>query len=272
MSGVLRRHPLLTPSSQVTGMVLVVSVVLALAAVADPRLLAFGVWAAAAGVAWGWAGTLGLPSPRGSSAVLALGAIVLVLAVAGRTEPPWLTWVPAAIGASMIAALVHQLLRRDGRPRLVESVTGVALALGVLASGAMLVPVSRVATGLVVAAMAAAAASAALDLLGRWRRLRPWLVPGSMVAGGLAAMAVTAGWDALGWPTSGRVADLGWTTVLLVGAGVGAVGHASRAVLSVLPTVVHLRPQLVSALTSVLLSGVGAYAVARVLLPEAFSG
>lgn len=271
MSGVLRRHPLLTPSSQVTAMVLVASVVLALTAVADPRLLAFGVWAAAMGVAWGWAGTLGLPSPRGSTAVLTLGAVVMVLAVVGRTDPPWLTWLPAAIGTSMIAALVHQLLRRDGRPRLVESVTGVALALGVLASGAMLVPVSRVATGLVVAAMAAAAASAALDLLGRWRRVRPWLVPGSMVAGGLAAVAVTAGWDALGWPTSGG-AGLGWPTVLLVGAGVGAVGHASRAVLSVLPTVVHLRPQLVSALTSVLLSGVVAYAVARVLLPEAFGG
>ena len=42
----------------------------------------------------------------------------------------------AAAAVSVVAAFAHQLMRTDGRPRVVASLSGSLLALGVLASGA----------------------------------------------------------------------------------------------------------------------------------------
>ena len=55
------------------------------------------------------------------------------------------------------AAFLHQLLRRDGRPRLVESVASVITALALVVSGACLVPLPRTAEGAAVMAVAGAA-------------------------------------------------------------------------------------------------------------------
>jgi hypothetical protein len=162
----------------------------------------------------------------------------------------------------VIAALVHQLLRRDGRPRLVESVTSVVLGLALVSCGALLVPLVHTEPGawLVAVTMAAAGASSVTEVAGRWSGVRPWLVPAALLAGGLAAVAV------------GLAGGLPWPAVLLLGVGAAAVSHAVRMVLSVQPTMAQARPRLVAAVSSALVTGAVAYAVARTMLPDILAG
>lgn len=236
--------------------------VLGIASMVGPWLVAAGLGALVAVLAWGWAGTLGLPTPRGTRGVLLVGGAAIVLSVGLRGEPPWLIWLPAALAIAMIAAFLHQLLRRDGRPRVVESVSSVVLGLSLVASAAVAVPLSRTEPGaaLVVAAMAAVGVSAVGDLAGRWRAARPWTVPGSLVLGGLAGLACAA-------PTGQP-----WTVLVLTGVACGGVSHAMRAVFSVQPSLAHARPRLVAALASVLVVGVIPYVVGATLLPGALAG
>lgn len=248
----LVRRTVLTAAWQVAGICVVAAALLAFFAMAGPGVLALGLLVASLALAWGWAGMAALPSPRGTCTVLIVGAVLATLAVAAdtRLDVPWL---PGALAGGVLGAFLHQLLRVDGRPRLVESVTGVCLGLVVVASGALLVPVLRVEPSLVVATLAAGAAAACIGVLGRWEAVQPWLVPGAMLAGGAAAVLV-APWSLVSWPV-----------LLLVGVVTGVIGHAARSVLSVLPTLAHLRPRLVSALASMLITGVVPYAVAQLL-------
>lgn len=238
------------------------ALMLAIAAAASPWLLAVGLLACAGVIAWGWAGALALPTPRGTFGVLSLGGLVLVLAVVARDAPPWLVWLPAAAALSVIAALVHQLLRRDGRPRVVESVSAVVLALAVVGTGALLVPASRTDLGiaLVVAALAAAAASSVTDLLAAVPAARPWCTPVALLAGAAAAALTAVLLDA---PV------LVW---VLVGVAGAALSHAARTVLGVLPTMAHPRPRLVVATASVLAVGLVPYLMAVTFVPGALPG
>lgn len=229
----------------------VVALTLGAAAVGAPFALGLAVLAAGFVLAWGWAGALGLPSPYGTATVLAIGSVVLVNVVTadGTTR---LTWMPAALGASVLITFAHQLLRRDGRPRLVESVAATLLGLAIIASGALLVPLalSSGTARIALAAMVAAAVAAVVELGGRWPELRAWTVPAALVAAGLAAVLTGIG------------SHQSWTTFLLIGMAVAAVGLALRAVLSVAPTMAQARPRLVSAIASVLATGGVVYSIA----------
>lgn len=262
MSLTSRLRSRLAPSAYVTGAVGVVVVVLALAAVAAPEVLALALAAGGAVLAWGWAGALGLPSPRGTLGVIVVGGVALVLSVVTRDGQPWLVWVPAALSIAMIAAFAHQLFRVDGRPRLVQSVSSVVLALALVASGVLLVPPAHTDQGvwLVIGALAAAAASAGTDLLGRYPFLQSWLTALAMTAGGLVAVLVAL------------VGGMPWTTWLLLGVAAGALSHAMRSVMAPLPTLALARPRLVAALASVLVVGAVPYLVATAFLPEALQG
>lgn len=236
--------------------------VIGVSGLVGPSLVAVSLGLSVALLAWGWAGTLALPTPRGTVAVLMLGGWVIVLSVALRDEPPWLTWLPAALAVSMILAFGHQLLRRDGRPRVADSLTSVLFGLAVLTSGIFAIPLSRTDSGsaVLVAAVAAAAASSLTDVAGIRAVLRPWTAPAALLVGGAAGL-VTAG--STGHP---------WSVLLLVGVASGAVSHVARSVFGALPPLEHARPQLVASLTSVLIVLVLPYAVALALLPEALPG
>lgn len=262
-----QRNPVLTPAVHVALATVVLGALLILVVQPGPRPLAAGVLLLGLLLAWGWAGALGLPSPRGTAAVVALGSILLVGSVVPDLVPgqgpEGLEWSPVAAGAVFLLAFAHQLFRRDGRPRVVESVSAVVLALALVAGGTLLVPLADhpVGTDLVVAAVAAAVLSSVTDIAGRWLST-PWLVPLSMVAGGAAAVgaAVVVG------------AELEWTTCLLLGVATGATSQCVRAVLAVLPSMAWARPRLVAAAASLLVAGPLAYAVARVLVPDVLPG
>jgi len=241
----------------VTIAVVALAGLLTITAFAGPVLVAFAVALAAGVIAWGWSGLLGLPSPRGTAFVLAVGSAAAIGTALATRADPFLAWMPAALAGSMIIAFLHQLARRDGRPRLVESIASTITAIAIVVSGASIVALPRSAHGAWVVALAssAMAVSALTDLAGVSPRLRAWLLPLAMLAGGVAAMVV--GYT-LGAANFGAAALLG---VLSAG-----VSHAVRRVLAMLPAISGARSQLVSASASVLTGGVVVYVVGRLFI------
>jgi hypothetical protein len=140
-------------------------------------------------VAIGWPVLLQLPDVRGTSLVVVLtgwAAVFVAWWGAGEIRP--LATFAIVVAFAVLAAFTHELLRRDGRPQLVESVTGTlsGQVVAVLAAGWVLLPEAAPGvSGVVVAAVAVGAAR---------------------VVGGL--------------PLPGKVA--GWVS-LVVGAGAGSV-------------------------------------------------
>jgi hypothetical protein len=230
---------------------------LTMTAFAGPVMVAFTLAFAAGIIAWGWAGLLGLPSPRGTTFVLAVGSAGAIGTALATREDPYLAWMPAALAGSMIVAFAHQLARRDGRPRLVESVAATVTAIAVVVSGASLVSLSRTEHGawMVAIASSAMAVSAVTDLAGGARRMAGWLLPLAMLGGGVAAVLVGL------W-----LGVTSWGAAALIGVLTGGVSHAVRRVLATLPAISIARSQLVSASASVLTCGVVVYLVGRLLI------
>ncbi|HYN30420.1 MAG TPA: hypothetical protein VES95_11225 [Dermatophilaceae bacterium] len=234
------------------------ALLVALGAAAGPALCAAVVGWAGLVVAWGWPRLLGSPSRVGSSSAIAVAAVSAALVVALSDREPYLAYLPAAVAAGLLAMILHQLLRRDGRPRLTESLAVSAAGVTVVTVGVLYVPLARSTEHLevVLAATAAVAAGALADLLAPFPRVRPWLMPIAMVLGGAAAAAVAGAGE--GVPV--------WREGLLIGVLCAAVGHALRRVLSTLPPVTALRSQASAGTASVLLPAVVAYVLAVVLL------
>ena len=240
----------------VTVAVIALCALLTITAFAGPVLVGATVALAAGIIAWGWPGLLGLPSPRGTTFVVAVGAAAAIGTVLATRGEPFLEWMPAALAGSLIVAFLHQLARRDGRPRLVESIASNITAIAIVVSGATFVVLPRTEDGawVVALALSAVAVSAATELAGASMRLRAWLLPVGMLAGGLTSLAVGLLLDAAAWGPA-----------VLLGGLAAAVSHAVRRVLAVLPSISGARSQLVSACASVLTVGVVVYVASRLL-------
>ncbi|MGL5867365.1 MAG: hypothetical protein ACRCYX_16095 [Dermatophilaceae bacterium] len=257
----LERNPVLPPLAIVPRPVVVVTTVvvcalLVLAVVVDAVLLAAGLAWTGVVLAWGWPGLLGSSSRFGSSLAIGVTA-VLAPTVAAVPDQPHLRWVPAAMTVGLALMFGHQLVRRDGRPRLTESVAVTSLALAVVAVGAAWVPLARdeQSAGLAAVALVAVAAGSLADLGAGARVIRPWLLPAAMLLGGVAAVAAAS---VLPAPAAGPAALLGFL--------VAAISHAVRRVLCVLPPVTGFRGQLSVAAAGVLAPGVVAYVLTLALV------
>lgn len=200
-------------------------------------------------VAIGWVPLLRLPSPRGTTIVQFI-AVALLLVPATIRPDKTVAWLPGAVAAAMIATFVHQLVRRDARPRLVESVSASVAGIGLLSSAVCLVPLVGYPQGrdAVTAVMAATAAATVADVgLGR--------VPRGAVAAVCAAASVVLG---AGAAVLTQVLVSGASALPLVavaGAVAGAASYAVRQVQSVLPSLWGRRAQFASAAASVLCTG-----------------
>lgn len=162
----------------------------ALGAAAGVTVLVAALVLVVVAVATGWPGLLSLPTQRGSTTIIALCGAVAV-AVVGFTEgEPVLRWLPVVLALSVIVAFWHQLLRRDMRPRLVESVTGVLSGVVAVELAAGWVGAAKLADGLdlILSGCAAVAASAVVAAV-------PWpdrvVVPLALLAGAGAAALPT---------------------------------------------------------------------------------
>ncbi|MEP7018428.1 MAG: hypothetical protein ABI899_10465 [Actinomycetota bacterium] len=241
----------------VTVAVVALAALLTISAFAGPLFVAVAMALAAGVMSWGWSGLLGLPSPRGTAFVLAVGSLAAIGTALATRDDPFLVWMPAALAGAIIVAFLHQLARRDGRPRLVESIASNITAISIVVSGACFVVLPRTPNGAWVIALAAGgiAVSALTDLVGDMPRLHVWLMPLAMLAGGVAAIVIAL--------TSG---DVAWGTAALLGLLAAGVSHAIRRVLAMVPAISSPRSQLVSASASVLTVGVVVYVVGRLFV------
>lgn len=227
------------------------AVALGLAAAGPVALLVAAVALLQVLVAFRWFAALEVDAAARSGALVgAAAAIGADLAVALRNDRHPLSSVTAVLGLAMLAAMLHQLIRRDGRDRLTASLTAtVSLAVvGTLGSCYLGAQLSRDGAAFVAAAVAAAAfvvVAAALpgpELLGS--------VVG-LVAGVASGVVV------------GLLTDLGPRTGGIVG-----LGCAAAAVVTVAVARRAARPDpVVTGGLPLLLAAPVAFVLARLLAP-----
>ncbi len=195
----------LTPTGAVrwwtAGLTAVVALLAGLGAYAGPGLALAAALVLVVLLAWGWPPLLDLPSPRGTTSVLVAAGAGSAVAVWRTGAEPRLEWLALALAGGVIAEFVHQLLRRDGRPRLVESVSGTVAGIVVLGSAAsvLALPGSQVGAVGVVLWAAPVVAGAVVQLLPFPNRLTMavgvlvGLLLGSLAGGMLAGATPLAG-------------------------------------------------------------------------------
>ena len=122
---------------------IVLAALLVLALLADPVLLAAGLAWAGIVVAWGWPALLGSSSRFGSSLAIGVTGVLAPVAAVATTDEPYLRLVPVALVIGLAVMFGHQMVRRDGRPRLTESIGITSLGLAVVALGTTWMPLSR---------------------------------------------------------------------------------------------------------------------------------
>lgn len=246
---------------------------LAVAAFAPGPVLLLAVLLVAALVAVGWPDLLDLPARRGTTAVVVLAAFAAAVTVAwavradrgfGGSAEGLSAQLPTVAALALLAAFVHQLVRRDGRPRLVESVTGAVTGQAVVVLGAawIAVPSTYAGAPLVAVVLAALAATTAVCATGWPLRVAG---PVSLMVGAATGWFASAVTILLG--AEGVVSDARWTVGgILAGVGAGVVAAAWRAQTVRLPAVGTLPAALAVAAVPVALAGGGAYVVGRIAL------
>lgn len=202
-------------------------------------------------IGYGWTRLLQVPVGWGVGWIVTVtGAVgALVVALGG---PEALAWVPVIFAVGIIAAFVHQMGRRDGRPRLVESisatVTGQAVVL--LGTGWLVVATDSIGPGSV---GAVACLAAALTMTLPWPRavtLPLSALSGALAGGGLAAAGQT----------------LPVLESLLVGVIAGATTAGMHVLLHRQPSTSHRRAALSAGAATVIAAGLAVHVGARVTL------
>lgn len=145
-------------------------------------------------VALGWAPALQLPGRRGTTLVVLLtGWAALAVAWMNQNAARPLAAFAAVVAFAVLAAFAHELVRRDGRPRLVESVTGTlsGQVATVLAAGWVLLPGTAAGTSAVVVTAVAVGAARLVTAFPLPGRTAGWVsLAGGAVAGSIAAVVL----------------------------------------------------------------------------------
>ena len=186
----------------------------------DPLVLLPAVLLTQVLLAVAWFPALRATSPLGGRIVVLGAAVAADVAVLAADETRPMEHVAPVLALAMLAALTHQLARRDGRGELTTSLTatGAATVFACLGSAWLALDVSREGTGLLVVGAVAAAAPAVVEL-GRSRLGR------SRWAGAVWAAAVTG----VAAAAVAETTDVSLPVALAAGAG--AVVAARLAVL-----------------------------------------
>ncbi|MFC4556247.1 hypothetical protein [Georgenia faecalis] len=228
----------------------VLSALLALAGAFAGEALLVLVTPLALVFAAGWPRLTGLPAPRGAGVVI---AAIAVAAIATVELTGTMGDVAVVVALSVIAAFVHEMLRRDGRPRLVESISGVVAGGVVVASstGWLALAGSPLAPALVVTAAAALAVAAACTAL--------------PVSDTLSATAATLLAGVTGLVTGYLIDDVGVVVGLAAGLAAGILTSATHVLFDRFPSSGRLLPALAAAVLPLLVAGTPVYILARLL-------
>lgn len=204
--------------------------------------------------ALGWAPLLGLPVPGGTFFVVALpGLGALAVAEVTRSEP-WLSNLPLVIAMGVLLAFINELLRGDGRERLVESLVGGVSGLVVAVSAAGWISAYKTEGGMalvVLSAVSLAAASATTAV-----RLRGWATIAATIVGAVA-VAVAAGQV---------MRDLTWLDGLWTGLVAGILIASLQLLFDRLPELRRPRAALAAIVLPVAVGGILVYVVGRLLV------
>lgn len=206
------------------------------------------------GFAAGWAPLLGLPVPGGTFFVVALPGLGALAAAQVTESEPWLANLPLVLAMGVLLAFINELLRGDGRERLVESLVGGVSGMVVAVSAAGWVSAYKTDDGVslvVLSAVSLAAASAASAI-----RLRGWLTLVATVVGSVAVAAVVA----LVMP------DLAWLDGLWTGLVAGLLVGSLQLLFDRLPELRRPRAALAAIVLPVAVGGILVYVVGRLLV------
>lgn len=212
----------------------------ALLAVVGPAMLLFAA---------GWPRMTALPAPRGATLVLSL---VAVAAAAVATLTRSMAGLGVVVALAVIAAFVHEMVRRDGRPRLVESVAGVVTGAVVVAAAAGWVALAGTGAGALVATTAAAVAvgSAGTALV-------------TSPQGGATVATLLGG--ATGLLAGVVLEDVGPLVGTVAGLSAGILTSGVHVLFGQAPSSGRVRPALAAAALPVLLAGTPVYVLVRLL-------
>jgi hypothetical protein len=239
------------------GLAAVSAVVLAVAGFAGGWIVAAAAGLCVLGLAIGWGDLLRLPHRPGTALLVGgLGVAALVIgtlaSAADTTLPQPLALFAAVIAIAVLASFAHELLRRDGRVDVVESVTGslTGEVIAVLASGWVLLAYTRPGSSAIVVAAAAVALARLVSGLPLPDQLKPWLGVAMGVAAGLTASYFVSGVP----PVNAAV----------VGLTVAGIGIALDQLFGPVPTRTTDLSVLARAAAPVAAAGTVAYAVIRI--------
>lgn len=232
-----------------------VCALLAVTAYAGTPYLAAAVVLVVIGIALGWWGLLSLPHPTGTALVVAVCGVFAVGVATWAAQESDQPLAPFAglLAFAVLAAFVHELLRRDGRRDLVESLTGsfAGQTVAVLAASWVLLPSTALGVGGIVVAAAGAAGAQLAALLPLPGRILAWV---GVAAGALAAAAASPFFP-----------EVKLTTAVLIGAGVSAVVLTFERLLSARALNHASAGMIAAALAPVAVAGTAAYAAARLV-------
>lgn len=199
----------------------------------------------------GWPSLLGLPARRGAVVVLLLTSAAAVTVVEITDD---VAWAALVLAGSVLAAFINELARRDGRPRLVESVSGVVAGctvvvggVGWLAMGTGGAQVGLVLIGSVTLAVAAAITAAPIPA--------PYSAITTIVA--TAVVGLVIGY---------LLINVGMTTGVLVGLSAGLLIATVHHLFGQFPASGRVFPALSGAMLAVAVAGLPVYVLGRVLL------
>lgn len=205
-------------------------------------------------LAVGWPVLAQLPARAGSTVVVALSGIGAVAAVHRTVDEPYLRDLPLVFAASVLLAFINELVRRGGRERLVESVTGTVAGSLIAVTAAGWVASGRTPGGeslLVVGALALAAGAAVSAF-----PFRGWTGAGATTGAAVAAGAV----GGLVLPAIDPLAGA------LLGGAVGVLVSAMRELFDRLPELDRRLASIAALVVPLPLTGIVVYVVGRVLV------
>lgn len=222
----------------------------ALAAYALPAVVALLTLA----FAFGWPVLAQLPSRPGSSAVIGLCGVGAVAVVQRTTDEPYLRGLPIVFAFSVLLAFVNELVRRGGRERLVESVTGTVAGtlIAVTAAGWVATQHTPGGANLLVAGALALAAGSAVSAL----PFHGWTGAGATTGAAAAAGAL----GGLVLPVVDPVAGA------LLGVGVGVLVSSMQELFDRLPALSRVPAAVAALVVPVPVTGILVYVVGRVLV------